>query len=135
MCQDPDLERLRERREWLDALDVLKGGVTSSGVVKLRTEARAPFRLTRLIFTGGFTLSAIVGVVLLAPRFLTAAKGVHDVSIDDNVCSALAEYHLLENWKAKFQADVGSPLTCMPSGTKKCHALQEASARQTSQSS
>ena len=73
--QDPDLAPLRERREWLDALDVLQGGVTSKGIVKLRTEARAPFRLTRLIFTGGFTLSAVVGVVLLAPRLFTAVKG------------------------------------------------------------
>ena len=56
-------------------MDVLKGGVTSSGIVKLRTEARAPFRLTRLIFTGGFTLSAVVGVALLAPRVFSALKG------------------------------------------------------------
>ena len=76
LMQDPDLAPLRERREWLDALDVLQGGVTSKGIVKLRTEARAPFRLTRLIFTGGFTLSAVVGVVLLAPRLFSALKGV-----------------------------------------------------------
>ena len=59
---------------------MLQGGVTSKGIVKLRTEARAPFRLTRLIFTGGFTLSAVVGVVLLAPRLFTAVKGINIVT-------------------------------------------------------
>ena len=73
--QDPDLAALRERREWLDALDVLKGGVTSSGIVRLRTEARAPFRLTRIIFTGGFALSALIGAVLLSLRVIKATKG------------------------------------------------------------
>ncbi len=39
-AQDDDLVQLRERREWLDALTTVKGGVSRSAKVDLRTEAK-----------------------------------------------------------------------------------------------
>lgn len=39
-AQDDDLVQLRERREWLDALTTVKGGLSRNTKVDLRTEAK-----------------------------------------------------------------------------------------------
>lgn len=70
MCilQDPDLKQLRDRREWLDATENMKGGVSKAGLVELRSEAKAPFRLIRMFLTLGAGVAAVVslGVTLFA---------------------------------------------------------------------
>jgi len=73
--RDPDLARLRERREWLDALEVARGGVTAATLVKARTEARAPFRLLRLFLAGGLGAGAGLGLVIITTRLASAIKG------------------------------------------------------------
>ena len=66
--QDPDLKQLRERREWLDATENMKGGVSKAGLVELRSEAKAPFRLVRMFLTLGAGVAAFVslGITLFA---------------------------------------------------------------------
>jgi Low psii accumulation1 / Rep27 len=101
--QDRDLEPLRERREWLDAIGRMKGGVSDSALVQLvrscsrawsvdkswmlryalckrvarlqRSEAKAPFRLVRLIFLGGLLVGAVVGLLIITARLLQALQG------------------------------------------------------------
>ncbi|KAK9809675.1 hypothetical protein WJX73_003309 [Symbiochloris irregularis] len=73
--KDPDLERLRERREWMDALDGIKGAPSAEALSKLQSEARSPFRITRLLLLGGFNAGAVVGLLIIASRLLAALKG------------------------------------------------------------
>lgn len=73
--RDPDLARLRERREWLDALDVARGGVSAATLVKARTEARAPFRLLRLFLSGGIGAGAALGLLIISARLVAALQG------------------------------------------------------------
>jgi hypothetical protein len=40
MAQDDDLVELRERREWLDALMEMKGGLSRNTKIDLRSEAK-----------------------------------------------------------------------------------------------
>ena len=75
LSQDPDLERLRERREWMDALDQIKGATSSDALVRLRGEAQAPFRLTRLILVGSLDAGAILGLLFIVSRVFSALKG------------------------------------------------------------
>lgn len=70
--QDPDLRQLRERREWLDATENIKGAVSKAGLVELRSEAKAPFRLIRMFLTLGAGAAAVVSLGIT----LYALKGV-----------------------------------------------------------
>ena len=63
--QDPDLGAMRERREWLDALDGMKGSISDAALVQLRSEAKAPFRLARTILEGGLLAGATVGLIVI----------------------------------------------------------------------
>lgn len=62
------MRQLRERREWLDATENIKGGVSKAGLVELRSEAKAPFRLVRMFLTFGAGVAAFVslGITLVA---------------------------------------------------------------------
>ena len=73
--RDPDLARLRERREWLDALDVVRGGVSAGTLVKARAEARAPFRLLRLFLAGGLGAGAGLGLLIISARLVSSLQG------------------------------------------------------------
>ncbi|PRW20574.1 LOW PSII ACCUMULATION chloroplastic [Chlorella sorokiniana] len=73
--KDPDLEALRERREWLDGLDNMRGGINEQTYVQLRSEAKAPFRLTRIIFLGGLAVGAALGLFIITGRLLAALAG------------------------------------------------------------
>jgi hypothetical protein len=73
--RDPDLARLRERREWLDALEVARGGVSAATLVRARTEARAPFRLLRLFLAGGLGAGAGLGLLIISARLAAALQG------------------------------------------------------------
>ena len=70
--QDPDLRQLRERREWLDATENIKGAVSKASLVELRSEAKAPFRLIRMFLTLGAGAAAVVSLGIT----LYALKGV-----------------------------------------------------------
>lgn len=72
---DKDLEPLRERREWLAALSKMRGGITDQQYVQLRSEAKAPFRLTRIIFLGGLAVGAALGLFIISGRLLVALQG------------------------------------------------------------
>lgn len=73
--RDPDLAPLRERREWTAALEKMAGGVTNDSYVKLRAEAKAPFRLTRIILFGGLAAGAGLGLLIITTRLIAAFKG------------------------------------------------------------
>lgn len=62
--KDPDLRQLRDRREWLDATENIKGGVSKAGLVELRSEAKAPFRLIRMFLTVGAGVAAVVSLAI-----------------------------------------------------------------------
>ena len=74
--QDPDLRQLRDRREWLDATENMKGGVSKAGLVELRSEAKAPFRLIRMFLTFGAGAAAAVslGITLYALKNVLQGK-------------------------------------------------------------
>ena len=92
--------KLRERREWLDVLDNIKGGeqplsdaatfhghrlsatrvpdsagLSTKGLIELRSEAKAPFRLTRMIITGGIAAAAVISLIVTLTRLPAALKG------------------------------------------------------------
>ncbi|GIL43550.1 hypothetical protein Vafri_1251 [Volvox africanus] len=73
--KDEDLSQLRERREWIDALTRVKGGISRSTKVDLRTEAKAPFRLPRIILFGGLLGSAAIGLVIIVFRLVKSLQG------------------------------------------------------------
>ncbi|KAI7840112.1 hypothetical protein COHA_006153 [Chlorella ohadii] len=73
--KDPDLEALRERREWLEGLANMRGGINDQQYVRLRSEAKAPFRLTRIIFLGGLAVGAALGLFIITGRLLAALAG------------------------------------------------------------
>jgi hypothetical protein len=74
--QDPDLKELRETREWLDVLEVARGGLTTDTFIKLRAEAKAPFRLARLFLFGGLGAGAGLGLFIITARLISAIRGV-----------------------------------------------------------
>jgi hypothetical protein len=113
--QDPDLRALRERREWLDALEKAKGGVSTRALVGARAEARAPFRLARLFLFGGLGAGAAIGLFIITSRLVAALKGdsplkracgpvcACDVSHGPGrreMCRPLRQY--LDNWAASY---------------------------------
>lgn len=73
--QDKDLAPLRERREWLDAVGTLRGNISDKSLVQLRTEAKAPFRLIRLILASGLLFGAGVGLIIIATRLVQSLQG------------------------------------------------------------
>ena len=75
--RDPDLERLRETREWSAALASLRdrGGLSEEGYVRAREEIKAPFRLFRLFFLGGLTIGDTIGLFFSVAQLITALKG------------------------------------------------------------
>lgn len=73
--QDPDLRKLRERREWLDAQEDMVGAMRSETRYNLRAEAKAPFRLTRTAITGTLALGAGLGLLIITTRLIGALRG------------------------------------------------------------
>jgi len=73
--EDNDLRALRDRREWVDALTEIKGGMSRDMKIQLRSEARAPFRFPRFIILGGFFLSAALGLFVTILRLVKAVQG------------------------------------------------------------
>ncbi|WIA22086.1 hypothetical protein OEZ85_004429 [Tetradesmus obliquus] len=73
--KDDDLRELRDTREWLDMMSSVKGGLTREQKVTLRAEAKAPFRLARIILFGGLGLGAAIGLLVILGRLASALKG------------------------------------------------------------
>jgi len=73
--KDPDLRRLRERKEWIDLLEVAKGGVTTGAVVRARAEAKSPFRGLRLFLFGGLGAGAGLGLLIIMSKVIQALQG------------------------------------------------------------
>lgn len=74
-AKDPDLRRLRERREWIDLLELAKGGVTTGAVVRARAEAKSPFRGLRLFLFGGLGAGAGLGLLIIVAKVVQAVQG------------------------------------------------------------
>lgn len=94
--QDPDLKQLRDRREWLDATENMKGGVSKAGLVELRSEAKAPFRLIRMFLTFGAGAAAVVslGITLFALKnVLQGTLKSTSSSQKHHLCHALVSCH------------------------------------------
>jgi len=53
----------------------LTGGISEQQYVQLRSEAKAPFRLTRIIFIGGLAVGAALGLFIITGRLLAALQG------------------------------------------------------------
>ncbi len=51
------------------------GGINDQQYVRLRSEAKAPFRLTRIIFLGGLAVGAALGLFIITGRLLAALAG------------------------------------------------------------
>lgn len=51
------------------------GGIKEQQYVQLRSEAKAPFRLTRIILFGGLAAGAALGLFIIAGRLLAALQG------------------------------------------------------------
>ena len=73
--QDPDLKALRDRREWLDAMERARGGVSSKAYASARAESKSPFRLVRLLTFGGLGAGAGIGLFIIISRLITALRG------------------------------------------------------------
>ena len=74
--QDPDLKALRDRREWLDAVEKARGGVSGKAYANARAESKSPFRLIRLLTFGGLGAGAGIGLAIIIGRLLSALKGL-----------------------------------------------------------
>ena len=77
--KDPDLAKLRDRKEWVAALEQMKGGISNKGFAKLRAEASSPFRLVRLFLTGGLSSGAALGSLVSSSKLLGALGGAGDL--------------------------------------------------------
>ncbi|GAX77479.1 hypothetical protein CEUSTIGMA_g4923.t1 [Chlamydomonas eustigma] len=73
--KDEDLKELRERREWIDALTEVKGGLSREMKLDLRSEAKAPFRFPRQFLFGGLAVGAAIGLIIITGRLVLAVKG------------------------------------------------------------
>lgn len=73
--QDPDLRALRDRREWLDAVERARGGVSGKAYANARAESKSPFRLVRLLTFGGLGAGAGIGLFIIIGRLIGALKG------------------------------------------------------------
>ena len=70
--QDPDLRALRDRREWPDAMERTKGGVSGKAYASARAESKSPFRLVRLLTFGGLGAGAGIGLFIILGRLFSA---------------------------------------------------------------
>lgn len=66
---------LRERREWRDAVENMEGGVSKKTLIDVRAEQKAPFRLFRLIIVSGLGAGALLGLIIIVTRLVSAIKG------------------------------------------------------------
>ena len=66
---------LRERREWRDAVEGMEGGVSKKTLIDVRAEQKAPFRLFRLIIVSGIGAGALLGLLIISTRLVSAIKG------------------------------------------------------------
>ena len=73
--RDPDLVLLRERREWNEALSKAAGGITNQTYVKLRAEAKSPFRFSRIFLFGALAAGAGIGLFIITGRLVAALRG------------------------------------------------------------
>lgn len=51
------------------------GGINDKQYMQLRSEAKAPFRLTRIIFLGGLAVGAGLGLLIITGRLVAALQG------------------------------------------------------------
>jgi len=73
--KDDDLRELHERREWADAVMEAKGGLSRSAKVDLRSEAKTPFRLPRVVLFSGLGVGAAAGLIIISLRLIAALQG------------------------------------------------------------
>ena len=90
--QDKDLRPLRERREWLDVQDELKGTVKAATKASLRAEAKQPFRLTRTFIFGGLGAAATLALLITATR-VAAIMAQGGASPELQACSCTGSLH------------------------------------------
>ena len=91
-AQDPDLKALRDRREWLDAVEKARGGVSGKAYANARAESKSPFRLVRLLLFGGLGAGAGIGLFIIISRLITAFRGRTTLEIGSALLSSLS-YH------------------------------------------
>lgn len=51
------------------------GGIKEQQYVRLRSEAKAPFRLPRIVFLGGLAVGAAIGLFIITGRLVAATQG------------------------------------------------------------
>lgn len=68
---------MRERREWRDAAENMKGSISRKTLVGIRSEQKAPFRLFRLILFSGLGAGALVGLFIIVARLAASLKGMY----------------------------------------------------------
>eukprot|EP00798_Chlamydomonas_sp_ICE-L_P027722 gene27722-7368_t len=78
--KDPDLRELRERREWVDTMTKVKGGLSEESKVALRAEAKSPFRLVRFILFGAFGVGGSVGFFFSLSTLIGALNSGVEIS-------------------------------------------------------
>ena len=77
--RDPDLGPLRDRREWVELLGRVSGGIGNDGYAKLRAEASSPFQFVRLFLFGGLSAGAALGGIVSTARLVAAFGGAYDL--------------------------------------------------------
>lgn len=77
--RDPDLGSLRDRREWVELLGRVSGGIGNEGYAKLRAEAASPFQFVRLFLFGGLSAGAALGGIVSTARLVAAFGGTYDL--------------------------------------------------------
>ena len=63
----------------------MQGGLTRGNLINVRAEARSPFRLVRLLVLGGLSTGALVGLLIILGRLISAAKGKSQRILQDHV--------------------------------------------------
>ena len=74
MGQDIDLDPLRSRPEWDDALSRMKGVMTTSMRDSMIGELRSPFRFFRFYLFGGLSIGAGVGLIFIGSDVFKAIQ-------------------------------------------------------------
>jgi len=72
--KDPDLEKLRSRPEWSEAVSKMRGGMTDKMRTDMITELRSPFRLFRFWVLGSLSIGASVGLIFIAAKLVKAIQ-------------------------------------------------------------
>ncbi|GHP12281.1 hypothetical protein PPROV_001100900 [Pycnococcus provasolii] len=71
LLSDPDMAPFRERREFDElGAEVRGGNPDSKSKVRLRAEARNPFRFSRMTVLGGLDLGAFVGLIIITAKLV-----------------------------------------------------------------